>query len=191
MHPFPLQTARLTLNQPTESDVDAVAAYCTDPLAERYLITPWPYERHHAESFIHEFVPHGWATDQEWTWALRPSGVGPLLGVVAIRPASGSIGYWLGAPHRGSGLMTEAVNRVVDEFFDRTDHDPVVWNCFPGNVASMRVAQRVGFRFTGERAGVILQRDGSLGRAWTGELSRHDDRQAKPGWPSEPAVGGS
>ena len=57
MHPFELTTARLVLNQPNADDVEDIARYCTDPLFEQFMVTPWPYERQHAEWFVEQAVP--------------------------------------------------------------------------------------------------------------------------------------
>src|SRR5690606_16612893 len=115
MDPFELRAGPLTLDQPGEGDVDRITEYCQDPLFERFLTIPWPYERQHAEHFVTVFVPNGWASGDELTWALRTGG--EFLGVVGLR-RSGMIGYWLGAPHRGHGHMARAVNAVIDWSFE-------------------------------------------------------------------------
>ncbi|MBT8796521.1 GNAT family N-acetyltransferase [Microbacterium flavum] len=183
MSPFPLPTERLMLDQPTDADVDTIAGFCTDPVFERFMVTPWPYEREHAVGFVDEYVPAGWAQDTEWTWAIRAHDSAPLLGVLSVRKAGGMVGYWLGAPHRGHGILPEALGAVIDAVFARTELDRVRWECTVGNLASMRVAQKCGFRFTGEHTGRIPARDGSPILAWNGELLRTDDRTPKPGWP--------
>ena len=67
MEPVELRTARLVLNQPVESDIDAITSYCQDPLFERYLTVPWPYLREHAAGFVNELVPAWWASGAEMT----------------------------------------------------------------------------------------------------------------------------
>lgn len=183
MEPFSLRTPRLVLDRLRSSDIDATAEYCADPLFERYMSTPWPYERHHAEEFIGEFAPKGWSDDSEWTWAIRREPDGPLLGVIGMRLHSGMIGYWIGEPHRGQGFMSEAATAAVDAVFERGGLERVLWECVSGNAASARVAKRVGFSYTGERLGTIPDRDGALRVSWTGELSRADPRGIKSGWP--------
>lgn len=79
--------------------------------------------------------------------------------------------------------MREALNAVVAAVFDKTELDQVLWECAAGNRASLRVAQKVGFRFAGQSPGRILGRDGEAVDSWTGELKRSDDRTEKPGWP--------
>ncbi|WP_382304472.1 GNAT family N-acetyltransferase [Herbiconiux sp. UC225_62] len=180
---FSLTTARLTLDQPVEGDVDLIASYCSDPVFEAFMTTPWPYERKHAEYFVRSFVPDGWSRSVEWTWAIREGGGQDILGAIGVRMNSGMVGYWLGAPHRGHGIMPEALRAVVDAVFERSDRADLRWECVVGNTASSRVAEKVGFRFTGETVGMIAGRDGSLQRSWTARLDRHDDRSARPVWP--------
>lgn len=164
------------------SDVDNIALHCAEPVFENFMTTPWPYEREHAEYFVSEFVPQGWASGTEWTWAIR-GGSREMMGAIGVRLSSGMVGYWLGAPHRGQGVMAEALTAIIDAVFQRSDRREVGWECIVGNVASLRVAQGVGFRFTGERPGIIPGRDGVLSTSWTGMLGQDDDRVPQPGWP--------
>ena len=181
--PVELRGARLVLSAPTPSDIPAVTEYCQDPVFEHVMPLPWPYRRSDAEFFVNEHVPRGWADDTEYTWALRRTVDAPLLGVVGWRAASSDLGYWLGAPHRGQGLMPEAVTLVVDWLFDH-GVERVGWECVIGNSASLSVARSVGFRFTGEAPTGVPARDGSLPPAWHAELAANDTRAPKPGWPT-------
>ena len=101
-----------------------------------------------------------------------------------MRLEGGMVGYWLGSPYRGRGILPESLEAVIDTTFARTDVDRMRWECTVGNVASMRVAQKCGFRFTGEQTGRIPNRDGSPIQCWAGELPRTDDRTPKEGWPA-------
>lgn len=184
---FALSTQRFVLDLPTASDVDDITEYCSDPVFEPFMTTPWPYQRQDAEWFVDEYVPAGWTRGSEWTWAIREEEAAPLLGVIGVRLEQGSVGFWLGAPHRGRGVMPEALDAVVDAVFERTDVEKVLWECVVGNDASMRVAQKAGFRFTGEGEGLVPARDGSTDIVWTAEISRSDDRVPKAGWPNQPA----
>ena len=183
MRPQVIKTARLTLDQPGDGDRDAIVEYCRDPLFERYMTLPWPYEPRHADHFVDELVPLGWSTGSEYTWVLRSAAGGPLLGAIGYRMARADIGYWLGAPHRGRGLMTEAMTAVADWLFT-SGQARIVWECVVGNRASAAVARNSGFTFTGERPTELTFRDGSHPAAWHGELFATDDRTVKAGWPT-------
>jgi len=144
------------------------------------MTLPWPYQPKDADFFVHDYVPKGWATDAEYTWALRSGG--EFLGVIGYRFNRSDIGYWLGAPHRGKGFMPEAVAAVADWLFD-LGVERLAWECVVGNAASVAVARKSGFTFTGERPTQIPFRDGSHPPAWHGELRARDARDEKAGWP--------
>jgi RimJ/RimL family protein N-acetyltransferase len=63
-----------------------------------------------------------------------------------VEPLQLQIG-WIALPeHQGKGLMTEAVTAVVDLVFDSLMAHRIVAEIVGGNAASMRLAERVGFR---------------------------------------------
>ena len=183
MMPVALRTQRLVLDAPQSSDLDAIVEYCRDPLFERFMTLPWPYEPQHASFFIDQLAPNGWASGDELTWAIRLAGGGPLLGALGWRRVTNDIGYWLGEPHRGNGYMTEAVSEVADHLFASLGLASIAWECVVGNHASARVARAAGFRFTGTGPSLLGFRDGSHPEAWHGALTA-DDRDRKPGWPA-------
>jgi len=207
MRPVELTSPTVHLDQPSLEDADRVFEYCQDPLFEGYLAAmPWPYRLEDATGFLSGHVPSGWADDSEYTWALRAPvapaaapGVpaaprSPLLGVISLslpprRAAgtgarTGSIGFWLGAPHRGQGLMVEAERLVLDWAFSVDLLDAVHWECVAGNLGSARAARKAGFSFTTEAPARPAYRDGSHPMSWHGILHATDDRTPRPGWPA-------
>jgi RimJ/RimL family protein N-acetyltransferase len=183
MTPVTLSTERLVLSTPTTSDIDRIAAYCQDPIFESNMATPWPYERRHAEAFVELIAPNGWASESEYTWAIREDQSGELLGMIGWRAERGDVGFWMGAPHRGRGYASEALASVCEWVFVERDIDRICWEAVAGNVESARVARAVGFRYLGEGAVRQPFRDGSYPHGWHGELHRGDDGSAKDGWP--------
>ena len=196
MRPISLSSPVVLLDEPSLEDTDRVFDYCQDPIFERFLTVPWPYARGHAEGFLGEYVPAGWRSDREYTWALRDPAGPELLGVIALRLTGesvaadasvhrvGSIGFWLGAPHRGRGLIPEAQRLVADWAFDQGIIDVLHWECLLGNVASARAAWKSGFRYTGVGPSVTAYRDGNYPDSWQGHLAAGDDRSPQPGWPT-------
>lgn len=176
MKPAVLTTSRLVLDQPGTNDRDLIVEYCRDPLFEVFLTTPWPYEPKHAEQFVTSYVPDGWTSDREYTWALRTDGV--FAGVIGYREATRDIGYWIGGPHRGRGLMTEASTAVIDWLFS-LGRRTILWECVPGNQASAAVARKTGFTYSGTGPSALA--DNQL--SWHASLAATDTRNEKPGWP--------
>jgi [ribosomal protein S5]-alanine N-acetyltransferase len=70
-----------------------------------------------------------------------------------------SIGYWIGAPYAGRGLMTDAVRSVVPFAFSALRLHRLEAACLPTNAASTRVLEKAGFRLEG-RARQYLKIDG-------------------------------
>jgi ribosomal-protein-alanine N-acetyltransferase len=70
-----------------------------------------------------------------------------------------SIGYWIGAPYAGRGLMTDAVRASVSFAFSTLRLNRLEAACLPSNAASMRVLHKAGFRLEG-RARQYLKIDG-------------------------------
>jgi RimJ/RimL family protein N-acetyltransferase len=147
--PIELATARLVLSAPTVDDVDAIHAACQDPDIRRFTTVPSPYRRSDAEAFV-ALVAGWWATDVEYTWAIRDGAslVG-MIGLHAIRDGAAEIGYWMAPAGRGRGLLTEAANAVLDFAFGPMRLQRVEWRAVTDNPASARVAQRLGFRYEG------------------------------------------
>lgn len=181
MEPVTLYADGLVLDQPTEADIPSITTYCQDPLFEQFLTVPWPYSQEDAEFFVNEIAHGGWDRGDELTWAIRRDGV--LLGVVSIRSGSGMIGYWIGAEHRGAGYMTRAVNTVIDWTFETGWSDIVRWEARLGNVGSLVVARKTGFRYVDIGPAFTPSRDGSSPDCWRAELRATDDRSVKDGWP--------
>lgn len=67
------------------------------------------------------------------------------------------IGYWLGVPYWGKGLMPEAVDAMLDVCFDWLGCDRVWCGHFLGNEKSKRVIEKSGFDYAFQReADVVL-----------------------------------
>ena len=79
--------------------------------------------------------------------------VGGGLGAIGIGTSAhngrGDIGYWLGEPYWGLGLMTEAVEAVVTHGFTTMNLVKIDAGVFPWNAGSSRLLEKVGFQREG------------------------------------------
>lgn len=189
-----LETDRLILDAPTETDVPFIFAYCQDTLIQNFTTVPQPYRLSDAETFITKIVRPGWSSGKELTWALRRRDEPTILGVVSLRDWNSQqamVGFWLGAPWRGKGYMPEAVAAVCDWMFATdwsVDENPpnttVVWEALIGNPASALVARKVGFRYLGTGRGEVA-RFGEFAASHHAELVAADRPGPAAGWPAE------
>ena len=151
-----LETARLLLRPPIESDASAIfEAYTRDRDVTRYLM--WRPHRHltDAQEYI-ERCRAGWNAGTELTWMLTRRTDQRVLGAIAVRPAGhkASIGYVLARAFWGQGLMPEAGRALLGQA-RRIDGLHRVWGvCDVDNQASARVMEKIG-----------MMREGTL-RRW-------------------------
>jgi len=184
MRPVALRTTRLVLDLPTPADAELVTHYCQDPLFERYLTTPWPYSRSDADAFLGTHVPESWASGVELTWAIRRASGAPVLGVISVRETQHELGFWLGAEHRGAGLMSEAATAVTEWTLGGgiRGAKTVFWRAVVGNDASARVARAAGFRRIEPDDATVPTRDGGTLPAWYAVREAELDPRAHASW---------
>jgi RimJ/RimL family protein N-acetyltransferase len=185
MQPVVIRTPRLHLDLPVPGDAEAVTAYCQDPIFERWLTTPWPYTSADAEAFLGTHVPEAWRLGTELTWAIRAHGGGLLLGVVSVREAQNEIGFWMGAEHRGAGLMSEAAAAVAAWVLAGgiPGATTVFWRAAEGNIASAQVARAAGFRHIRPENPTVPTRDGEgTLPAWYAVRETEADPAAEGSW---------
>lgn len=62
---------------------------------------------------------------------------------------SGSLGYWMGEPYAGRGLMSAAVSALLPFAFDALRLHRVEAACLESNAASIRLLEKTGFQREG------------------------------------------
>ena len=77
---------------------------------------------------------------------------GIFVGIINVTPLQSvpNLGYWLGEPYWGQGLMTEAVGAMAHAFFGQAENQLLTSGIFRGNEASLAVQKKFGFETTGE-----------------------------------------
>jgi RimJ/RimL family protein N-acetyltransferase len=133
-----------------EGDVPAVTAACQDPEIVRWTRVPSPYTEDDARVFVLSAPDHAFAiADQE---------TGELLGAIDARTLPDGvvdIGYWVCPEARGRGAASRALVLLSRWAFDELGAGRVQVKVEPGNVASLRVAQKAGFEREGTLRAVL------------------------------------
>lgn len=57
------------------------------------------------------------------------------------------LGYWIGKPFWGQGMMPEAANELLRHAFDDIGMSKVWCGYYEGNIKSKRVQEKVGFKY--------------------------------------------
>lgn len=154
-----IETPRLWLRWPRASDAKAIASLATEPdVAKHTARVPHPFPPGAAAEFILTSRSEN-ARAGSLTLVLVPkrNGAEPI-GVITLRPREDgqlSLGFWLGKPFWGRGLMTEAARELIDLTFRMTEVEVLQTYALFDNPAARQVLENCGFQLEG--AGVTTR----------------------------------
>lgn len=147
-----IETARLILRPWQESEADSLFKYAGDP--DIGPIAGWP--PHTSVQHSLEIIRTVFSAPETYAVVLKETGepVGSCgimfadgLHSAAMRQGEAEIGYWIGKPYWGQGLIPEAVKALLDRCFDELDLDAVWCGYYDGNIKSKRVCEKCGFKY--------------------------------------------
>ena len=153
-----LRTARLLLRPPERGDAEPIARYLNDfGVAGNLARVPFPYHLSDARAWLRTRVPG--LPVEETNFAIEVPGEG-YAGQVGFHrgPEGPVIGYWLGRPFWGRGIMTEAAAASIDWFFTASRAPVVYSGVFYFNAASLAIQTKLGFTETGRSTLLCLAR---------------------------------
>ena len=150
---FRLETERLWLRWPRMADAAGFTALLNDPDVTRHTTLPRPYRTEDAEGFIRFARETNAAGDSLYLVLTPKRDPNTPLGVISAEGAqsrgTSRLGFWLGKPYWGQGLMSEAASAFVDLVFKITSLERVISAAMPDNAASLRIQEKLGFVQTG------------------------------------------
>lgn len=165
-----LVTKRLTLRPPLEVDADDIALHLSNWNVTKMLArVPFPYDHLDASEWIGRCDAAG---EEKIVFTIHRE---RLIGVIGVEggPSQPVLGYWLGEPWWGQGLMTEAVGAVLGYVFERWPDAIISSSVFADNPASLKLQKRLGFRVTGSGEAYSAARQAMVSEIRT-ELVRSD-----------------
>lgn len=147
---FRIETRRLWLRWPRARDAEAIVRLAGErAVAEMTSQIPHPIDPLGTDAFVID-ARRGNAEGEGLVMALSlRSAPAALIGVVSIGPhparPGAHLGYWLGMPHWGKGLMSEAAATMVDAYFAYAGGEVLSSSAMISNGASRRVLEKCGF----------------------------------------------
>ena len=144
-------------------DASSIAFYADNPRVAANLrdIFPHPYHLEDAERFLES------VSEQEPRTVFAIATESEAIGVIGltigedVHRFTAELGYWLGEPFWGQGIMTDAVRVVVEYGFSELGLLRIYAEPYVGNVGSARVLEKAGFELEGRmRANVF--KDGRI-----------------------------
>jgi RimJ/RimL family protein N-acetyltransferase len=143
----------VALRPPVLEDVDQITEACQDPEIPRWTRVPAPYTREHAIEFVDRSA-RTWKRGTDAPFVIVDAETRELLGAIGVHRFGGEddgpeVGYWLKREARGRGIATRAL-RLVTDWACRDLGLRVLLQADARNLASRRVAEKVGFRYVRE-----------------------------------------
>ncbi len=155
-----LETERLVLRPWTEDDAPSLYRYACDPAVGP--VAGWP--PHTSVENSREVIRTILSAPETYAVVLKATGepvgsVGIMFGdgvhSATMEEGDAEIGYWIGVPYWGQGLIPEAVRCLLHRCFEELGV-PAVWcGYYDGNTKSRRVMEKCGFVFHHTETGKI------------------------------------
>lgn len=144
-----LTTERLLLRPWEESDAESLYQYAKDPAVGP--IAGWPV--HTSVENSREIIRDVLSAEETYAVCLKEDGkavgsIGLMIGSASnlgLPDTEGEIGYWIGVPFWGRGLIPEAVKELLRHGFEELKLEKIWCGYFEGNIKSKRVQEKCGF----------------------------------------------
>lgn len=173
-----METERLMLRRWAERDAEDLYKYASDPAVGP--IAGWPV---HASVEDSRAVIKGVLSAPE-TYAVVLKATGRPVGSVGLMRGKASniglpeteaeIGYWIGVPYWGRGLIPEAVRALIRHGFEELNLEKLWCGYFDGNEKSRRVQEKCGFRYHHTAENVPCALEGVLRTEHIGCLTKEE-----------------
>ncbi len=144
-----LQTERLILRPWEESDAEECYRYARDPRVGP--MAGWPV--HTSVENSRQIIRDVLAVPETYAIVLKETGL-PVGSIglhfhsdLAEKDDEAELGYWLGVPYWGKGLVPEAGKEMLRHAFEDLGLARVWCGYYDGNGKSRRVQEKLGFRY--------------------------------------------
>ena len=155
-----LYTDRLILRKWEESDAESMYELCKDP--DIGPIAGWP--PHQSVEDSRNIIRNALAGAEAYAICLKEDN--KAIGCIELKLYGGNmndlaqnydeceLGYWLGKPYWGQGIMPEAGRELLRHAFEDVEFEKVWCGYYDGNNKSKRVQEKLGFKFQWTSEGV-------------------------------------
>lgn len=146
-----LETERLILRPWSDSDAEDLYEYAKNQKVG--LVAGWPVHTSVENSL--EIIKSVLAVPETYAVCLKEDNraigsIGLMIGEksnLEIADDEAEIGYWIGVPFWGQGLIAEAVRELMRYAFEDLNMKKVWCGYFDGNEKSKRVQEKCGFQY--------------------------------------------
>ncbi|MEG0506406.1 MAG: GNAT family N-acetyltransferase [Longicatena sp.] len=144
-----LTTKRLTLRPWLKSDATSLYSFAKDPFVGP--AAGWPIHTSVSDSL--QIIQNVLAKDESYAITLVEEdqaigSIGLMIGKdanLALPENEAEVGYWIGVPYWGQGLVSEALKEIMQHAFVDLKMQSLWCGYYEGNIKSKRVQEKCGF----------------------------------------------
>ena len=146
-----LETSRLILRRWEESDAESLYEYAKDP--DIGPIAGWPPHKSIEESL--GIIRNVFCGEEAYAICLKKDN--KAIGAIELklnghtdmtdRDDECELGYWIGKPFWGQGIIPEAAEEMIRHGFEDLEMRAIWCGYYDGNVKSKRVQEKLGFKY--------------------------------------------
>ncbi|MGB3181008.1 MAG: GNAT family N-acetyltransferase [Cyclobacteriaceae bacterium] len=145
-----IETERLTLRKLEASDWEVVSYLRTDEEVNKYVDRPSAPTREKALAFIAK-ITADYDKGEAYYWAIAKKGAPEMIGSICLWNISddysyAEVGYDLHPAHQGKGIMSEALQAVIDYGFNHLKITTIEAYTHRHNRSSTGMLTKNGFR---------------------------------------------
>jgi RimJ/RimL family protein N-acetyltransferase len=156
-----LRDGNLVLRPWSEDDVPALVEACNDPEITYWIpVIPRPYTEADALSFVRGESPG--VPEHSYAITVGDTLVGAIGMSLNSMKYKGAIGYWIARAVRARGVCTRALRLLARHGLEELALQRLELITDPDNLASQRVAEKVGFRREGVLRAHLRHPDGRI-----------------------------
>ena len=169
------ETERLILRPWHVSDAEECYRYAKDPRVGP--IAGWP--AHTCVENTREIIRGGLSAEETYAIVLKKTGlpvgsIGLHNNDLAEEEDEKELGYWLGVPFWGRGIVPEAAGEVLRHAFEDLKLDRVWCGYYDGNHKSRRVQEKLGFKYQWTSENVPVPQMGETRKGHVSLLTKED-----------------
>lgn len=144
-----IETDRLILRPWKETDAESLYEYAKNPNVGP--VAGWPVHTSVENSL--EIIKTVLSVPETYAVCLKEDdqaigSIGLMIGSASnldLPDDEGELGYWIGEPFWGQGLIPEAIKCIIKHAFDDLDLKRLWCGYFDGNIKSKRAQEKCGF----------------------------------------------
>ncbi|HHU27993.1 TPA: GNAT family N-acetyltransferase [bacterium] len=146
-----LETRRLILRKVSKKDINDIYEYGSDEKVAKYVSWSTYNSIQDAQSFINHVLIK-YETDNPYIWAIEDKKNKKMIGTIDFvtinkKENYGEIGYVLNRNYWNQGIMSEALNVIIDFGFNKLNLNKIRARCVKENIASSKVLEKAGMKF--------------------------------------------